>query len=129
MTARAFSAILRHIPKYVAADALGELFFALTDPTRRAIVERLARSPASVSDLARPFNVALPTIVQHLGVLESAHLVTSTKVGRVRTYQLAPEALTPAANWIGKQRLPAERQLDRLAAYLTRQTQKEHTEP
>jgi hypothetical protein len=58
--------------------------------------------------------------VQHLGVLEAAGIVTSTKVGRVRTYQLAPEALTHAAEWIGKRRLPAERRLDRLGAFLAR---------
>jgi DNA-binding transcriptional ArsR family regulator len=86
------------------------------------MVERLARGPASVSELARPFSMALPSVVQHLGVLESAGIVTSTKVGRVRTYQLAPEALTPAAEWIGNQRLPAERRLDRLGAFLARHT-------
>ena len=83
------------------------------------MVERLAAGPASVTELARPFQVALPTVVQHLGVLEAAGVVTSTKVGRVRTYQLAPEALTPAADWIGRQRLPAERRLDRLGTFLT----------
>jgi DNA-binding transcriptional ArsR family regulator len=62
--------------------------------------------------------MALPTVVQHLGVLESAGIVSSTKLGRVRTYQLAPEALSPAAEWIGRQRLPAERRLDRLGAFL-----------
>jgi len=94
------------------------MFRALSDPSRRAMVERLARGPASVSELARPFDMALPTVVQHLGVLESAGIVSSTKLGRVRTYQLAPEALAPAAEWIGKQRLPAERRLDRLGAFL-----------
>jgi DNA-binding transcriptional ArsR family regulator len=96
------------------------LFHALADSTRRAMVERLVRGPASVSELARPFDMALPSIVQHLGVLEAAGIVTSTKVGRVRTYQLAPDALTPAGQWIGRQRLPAERRLDRLGSYLTR---------
>jgi DNA-binding transcriptional ArsR family regulator len=100
---------------------LDRMFHALSDPSRRAMVERLARGPASVSELARPFSMALPTVVQHLGVLESAAVVSSTKVGRVRTYQLAPEALTPAAEWIGKQRLPAERRLDRLGAFLARE--------
>jgi DNA-binding transcriptional ArsR family regulator len=101
------------------------MFHALADPSRRAMVERLVRGPASVSDLARPFDMALPSIVQHLGVLETAGIVTSTKVGRVRTYQLAPEALTPAAEWIGQQRLPAERRLDRLGEILTRHIEKE----
>jgi DNA-binding transcriptional ArsR family regulator len=89
------------------------------------MVERLARGPASVTELARPFDMALPTVVQHLGVLETAGIVTSTKVGRIRTYQLVADALTPAAEWIGHQRLPVERRLDRLGTFLTRQTEKE----
>jgi DNA-binding transcriptional ArsR family regulator len=108
--------ILRHVPKYQAG--LDRMFHALGDGTRRAMVERLSRGPASVSELARPFDMALPTVVQHLGVLEAAGIVASTKVGRVRTYQLAVDALTPAAEWISRQRLPVERRLDRLAAVL-----------
>ena len=103
------------------------MFHALGDASRRAMVEHLARGPASVSELARPFDMSLPTIVQHLGVLEAAGIVTSTKLGRVRTYQLATEALTPAAEWIGRQRLPAERQLDRVGTYLNSPTDKEIT--
>jgi len=93
------------------------------------MVERLVRGPAAVSELARPFAMALPTIVQHLGVLEAAGIVRSTKVGRVRTYQLAPEALTPAAEWLGRQRLPAERRLDRLGAFLSRPFEQHPKEP
>jgi DNA-binding transcriptional ArsR family regulator len=89
------------------------------------MVERLARGPASVTELARPFEMSLPTIVQHLGVLETAGIVSSTKVGRVRTYQLVAEALTPAGEWITRQRLPAERRLDRLGTFLTSRTDKE----
>jgi DNA-binding transcriptional ArsR family regulator len=62
--------------------------------------------------------MALPTVVQHLGVLETAGIVASAKAGRVRTYQLVPGALEPAADWISRQRLPAERRLDRLGAFL-----------
>jgi DNA-binding transcriptional ArsR family regulator len=91
------------------------------------MVERLARGPASVSELARPFDMSLPTVVPHLGVLETAGIVTSTKVGRVRTCQLVPGALTPAGEWISRQRLPAERRLDRLGAVLNRPTDKETT--
>ena len=91
------------------------------------MVERLTRSPASVTELARPFDMSLPTVVQHLGVLEAAGIVTSTKVGRVRTYQLANEALSPAAEWIARHRLPAERRLDRLGTFLTHPTGKETT--
>ena len=99
------------------------MFHALGDATRRAMVERLSRGPASVSELARPFDMALPSVVQHLGVLEAAGIVASTKVGRVRTYQLAVDALTPAAEWISRQRLPAERRLDRLTAALDTPTE------
>ena len=98
---------------------LDRMFHALSDATRRAMIERLVRSPASVSDLARPFDMTLPGVVQHLAVLEAAGIVTSQKIGRVRTVQLVPEALTAAGSWIGEQRLPAERQLDRLGTYLT----------
>ena len=107
------------MPKY-REEVLDRMFHALGDASRRAMVERLARGPASVSELARPFDMSLPTVVQHLGVLETVGIVTSTKVGRVRTYQLATEALTPAAEWISRQRLPAERRLDRLDNFLTR---------
>ena len=96
------------------------MFQAFVDGSRRAMVERLSRGPASVSELARPFEMALPTIVQHLGVLEAAGVVSSTKVGRVRTYQLVPGSMRPAGDWIGRQRLPAERRLDRLGELLDR---------
>ena len=113
------------MPKY--QESLDRMFHALGDASRRAMVERLARGPASVTELARPLGTALPTVVQHLGVLESTGIVTSSKVGRVRTYQLAVEALTPAAEWISQQRLPAERRLDRLGSFLTHPTAKEKT--
>src|SRR3954464_427966 len=100
------------MPKY--QERLDRMFHAVGDPSRRAMVERLVRGPASVSELASPFGMALPTVVQHLGVLESAGIVSSTKVGRVRTYQLAVDALGPARTWMDKQRLPAERRLDNL---------------
>jgi DNA-binding transcriptional ArsR family regulator len=104
------------MPKYSGLD---QIFHALGDSSRRAMVERLSRGPASVSELARPFPVALPTVVQHLGVLETAGIVTSTKTGRVRTYLLVPGALDAAGDWIGEQRLPAERRLDRLGTFLS----------
>jgi len=99
---------------------LDEVFRALSDPTRRALVERLVRSPASVTQLAEPFDAALPTIVGHLRVLERAGIVSSEKLGRVRTYQLTPDALIPANHWIVAQRRPQEQRLDRLGDYLTR---------
>jgi DNA-binding transcriptional ArsR family regulator len=104
------------MPKYSAS--LDRMFHALSDPTRRQMIERLARGPASVSELAQPFDMAMPTIVQHLGVLDDAGIVTSSKAGRVRTYQLVPGALAPAGEWIGRRKLPAERRLDRLGEYL-----------
>jgi DNA-binding transcriptional ArsR family regulator len=113
----ASASILRYVPKYSGLD---QIFHALADSTRRAMVERLSRGPASVSELARPFPVALPTVVQHQGVLETAGIVTSAKAGRVRTYQLVPGALDPAGDWVGRQRLPAERRLDRLGTFLNR---------
>jgi DNA-binding transcriptional ArsR family regulator len=105
------------VPKYRDLDAT---FHALADSTRRAMVERLVRGPASVSELAKPFGMALPTVLQHLAVLEAAGIVTSEKVGRVRTYQAVPGALRVAGDWIGQQRLPAERRLDRLGDLLSR---------
>ena len=114
------STILKHVLKY--SDRLDRMFHALADGSRRAMVERLVRSPASVSELARPFDMSLPAVVQHLKVLEDAGIVTSDKVGRVRTYQLATEALTACGEWIGSQRLPAERRLDRLGEFLNTTT-------
>jgi len=95
------------------------MFHALGDGTRRALVERLSRGPASVSDLAKPFAMSLPAIVQHLAVLEAAGIVQSEKVGRVRTYQLIPDGLVPANEWIVQQRTPQVKQLDRLGDYLS----------
>ena len=108
------------MPKYRETEAPGlDLTFrALGDPSRRAMLERLSRGPASVTELARPFDMALPSVLQHLRVLEDAQIVTSSKVGRVRSYQLIPNALTPASAWLSGIRLPAEKKLDRLEAYL-----------
>ena len=111
------------MPKYsVGTDGDAELdrmFRALADGTRRAMVARLVDGPASVSQLAEPFGMALPTVVQHLRVLEEAQIMSSEKVGRVRTYQLVPDALVPANAWIVAHRRPQERRLDRLGDYLT----------
>lgn len=109
MTARAASADARPIDG---------VFRALADPTRRHVLERLRRSPASVSELAAPFDMALPSFVEHLRVLESGGLVRSEKVGRVRTYELAPERLKLAEDWLVRQRMLWERRLDQLDEYL-----------
>jgi DNA-binding transcriptional ArsR family regulator len=83
-------------------------------------VERLTKSPAVVSELAAPFSMALPSLLQHLGILEAAGLVVSQKHGRVRTVTLRPGALDILHLWLGEQRTPAEHQADRLGIHLTR---------
>ena len=94
------------------------MFQSLADPTRRKIVERLIRSPASVSELARPFAMSLPAVMQHLEVLEACDLVRSEKVGRVRTCHIEPAAMRSAGDWIMAQRRAWEDRLDRLGEYL-----------
>jgi DNA-binding transcriptional ArsR family regulator len=97
---------------------LDGIFRALSDPTRRHVLERLGNSPASVSELAEPFDMALPSFVAHLKILEGCGLVISRKKGRVRTYRLAPEPLKPVEDWLAKQRQLWERRLDQLDDYL-----------
>jgi DNA-binding transcriptional ArsR family regulator len=101
------------------------VFRALSDPTRRQVVERLSRSAASVSELAAPFDMALPSFVQHLRVLEDTGLVRSSKKGRVRTYRLAPQRLTTAADWLEQQRSLWERRLDQFDRYALELKEKE----
>lgn len=115
--------ILRFVPKYY--EELDSVLRALADPTRRAVVERLAKSPAVVSELAAPFGMALPSLMQHLRVLENAGVVTSEKLGRVRTVSLRPGALDVLHLWLGEQRTPAEHQADRLGIHLTLTNPKE----
>jgi|SRR5215217_4702573 len=93
-------------------------FQALSDPTRRAMVERLARGPASVSELAEPFAMSMSAVVQHLKVLEASGLVASEKIGRVRTCRVEPHAITAAERWLNDRRKSVERSLDRLGAFL-----------
>jgi DNA-binding transcriptional ArsR family regulator len=97
------------------------VFQALSDPTRRAIVERLGRGPASVSQLAQPFAMSLPAVLQHVAVLEASGLVRSEKVGRVRTCQIDSQTLATAEGWIADRRMTWERRLDRLGAVLAEQ--------
>lgn len=108
--------LLRLMPNHHAA--LDRTFRALADPTRRAMVERLARGPATVSDLARPFRMALPSLLEHLRLLEETGLVRSEKVGRVRTCRLDPAPMRRTEAWLAKQRGLWERRLDRLEDYL-----------
>jgi DNA-binding transcriptional ArsR family regulator len=98
--------------------ALDLTFQALADPARRQMLERLARGPAAVSELAGPLTMSLPAVLQHLSVLENAGLVTSAKTGRVRTCQIAGPALTQAQDWLNARRAEWEARFDRLAAYL-----------
>lgn len=107
--------MVRHMPKRSPVDpALPGIFHALADPTRLAVVERLSVAPASASELAKPFAMALPSFMQHLGVLERAGIVSSHKSGRTRTYQLTPEALQLASAWLAEFRNHWERRLDQL---------------
>ena len=102
-------------------------FQALSDPTRREMVSRLAEGPLSVSALAKPLPMSLPAVLQHLSVLEQAGLVVSEKAGRVRTCRLETAAIARAEQWLSAQRGEWERRLDRLGAYLQSQ-QKGETE-
>jgi DNA-binding transcriptional ArsR family regulator len=97
---------------------LDRVFHALADPARRAMVERLSLGPAPVSELARPLPMSLPAAMQHLGVLEAAGLVRSTKSGRVRTCAIDPQALSQVEQWINARRAEWEHRLDRLGEYL-----------
>ena len=97
---------------------LDRIFQALADPTRRAVLTRLSRGPAPVSELARPFRMALPSFAQHLDVLEGCGLVKSRKSGRVRTCWLAPQPLSAAQRWLETQRATWEHRLDQHDNYL-----------
>jgi DNA-binding transcriptional ArsR family regulator len=101
-----------------AAETLDRTFHALADPTRRAMVQRLSRGPASVSELAKPLAISLPAVVQHLQVLEASGVVRSEKVGRIRTCSIEPKMLGQAERWIAERRALWESRLDRLADYL-----------
>src|SRR5216117_3611907 len=100
------------------SERLDLVFQALADPTRRAVVRQLGSGPAPVSALAAPFDMALPSFLQHLKVLETSGLVRSQKVGRVRTCELVPERLQAVEGWLGEQRRLWEGRLDRLDQYL-----------
>jgi DNA-binding transcriptional ArsR family regulator len=104
--------------------SLDLVFHALADPTRRTLVERLTRGPASVTELAEPLHMTMSAVMQHLAVLETSGLVRTEKCGRVRTCRIERTALKKAEEWIGKRRASWERRLDRLGDYLA-----EHPEP
>jgi DNA-binding transcriptional ArsR family regulator len=97
---------------------LSLLFHALSDPTRRSILTRLAEGPAPVTELFAPTGLRLPTVMRHLSVLEEAGLIATSKDGRVRTCAIVPEALAPVRTWLDDQRSLWEDRLDRLDAYV-----------
>jgi DNA-binding transcriptional ArsR family regulator len=105
---------------------LDQVFHALADPTRRGMVERLVRGPATVSELSRPLEMSLPAVLQHLQVLEASGLVRSEKAGRVRTCRIEPDALRAAEAWVTGQRTAWETRLDRLGDYLAGQGTDSH---
>src|ERR671936_474556 len=100
---------------------LDRVFQALADPSRRVMVERLTRGPASVSELAEPLPMSLQAVVQHLQVLEASGLVRSEKIGRVRTCRIEPTVLRSAEDWITERRTSWERRLDKLGEFLAEQ--------
>jgi len=107
--------MLQRSPERTPVD---RVFHALADPNRRGIVERLSLGPATVSELAEPLPMSLSAVVQHLDVLQVSGLVSSEKVGRVRTCRIEPAALRPVERWIGARRSSWEHRLDRLGEYL-----------
>jgi len=109
----------------VRSTAADRVFHALSSPTRRRVLERLSAGPAAVSELAAPFDMRLPSFVQHLSVLEESRLVRSRKRGRVRTYEIAPEGLNVVEDWLAARRQVWEARLDRFDQYLTRLKEKE----
>jgi DNA-binding transcriptional ArsR family regulator len=110
------------------SEQLDRVFKALADPTRRAVLARLSGGTAAVSELAAPFDMALPSFLQHLDVLEDCGLVRSEKTGRVRTYRLSPAPLKTAEGWMAKQRALWERRLDQLDGYLAELEKKKRRE-
>ncbi|NCT96132.1 MAG: winged helix-turn-helix transcriptional regulator [Comamonadaceae bacterium] len=115
------------MPTRIEPAQLDRLFFALSDATRRDMLARLGSGPASVSELAEPLGIALPSAVKHLAVLEQGGFVASRKSGRVRTYQADPAALDAMQAWVERHKAMLHAQFDRLDAYL--KTREEKTRP
>src|SRR3954467_2570551 len=110
------------MPPSAVAD---DVFYALSNSTRRKVLEKLSAGPATVSELAAPFDMKLPSFVQHLSVLEQSRLVKSKKRGRVRTYEIAPERFKVAENWLAERREMWESRLDRFDEYVKQLKEKE----
>lgn len=109
----------------VQSAVADDVFYALSNATRRKVLEQLAAGPATVSELAAPFDMKLPSFVQHLSVLEESRLVKSKKRGRVRTYEIAPERFQVAEDWLTARRHVWEARLDRFEQYVKQLKQKE----
>jgi DNA-binding transcriptional ArsR family regulator len=108
-----------------SAAVADDVFYALSNATRRRVLRRLSAGPATVSELAAPFDMKLPSFVQHLSVLERSRLVKSKKQGRVRTYEIAPERFKVAEDWLAEQRQLWESRFDRFDEYVRQLKQKE----
>ncbi len=109
-------------PAVAVAD---DVFYALSNSTRRKVLEKLSVGPATVSELAAPFDMKLPSFVQHLSVLEQSRLVKSKKRGRVRTYELVPQRFKVAEDWLSKQRRLWEARVNRFDTYVRQLKEKE----
>ena len=109
----------------VQSAVADDVFYALSNSTRRKVLEQLSVGPATVSELAAPFDMKLPSFVQHLSVLERSRLVRSRKQGRVRTYEIVPERFKVADDWLSKQRHLWEARLDRFDEYVKQLKEKE----
>ena len=113
------------VSEMVQPAATDEVFHALSNPTRRKVLERLSVGPATVSELAAPFDMQLPSFVQHLSVLERSRLVRSNKRGRVRTYEIAPERFEVVEDWLTARRQSWEARLNRFDQYVKQLKEKE----
>ena len=109
----------------VQSAVTDDVFYALSNSTRRKVLEQLSIGPATVGELAAPFDMKLPSFVQHLAVLERSRLVKSKKQGRVRTYEITPERFGVAEDWLAARRQVWEARLDRFDQYVKQLKEKE----
>lgn len=109
----------------VQSAVADDVFYALSNSTRRKVLEQLSVGPATVSELAAPFDMKLPSFVQHLSVLEESRLVRSRKQGRVRTYEIVPDRLEVAEGWLAERRRMWEARMDRFDEYVKQLKERE----
>ncbi len=110
---------------YQQADDLSMVFLALADPTRRAVIDRLGHGPASVSELARPFDMGLPSFMKHIRFLESSGMIRTAKSGRTRTCMIEGAAIGEAEKWLAAQRALWQGRADRLEAFVLQEQERE----